>query len=255
MPGQNGEIQSWDNSRRFIQSGEIFGLECLKRLGTRLEESNAYLAPFEDPLQVDFGVHRWLRREREEAYSDWLAWIVEQIAESKYILPMFEIDDSALVARCHSKPIVEREFRIFNGKRRLDLVIEYGSEVLVVVEIKVTSAEEAETQKQEDYCAWIVLEAAERKFRVLLVTDAAELEYRGFRTLLWEDVCIYLRKLMPAVYQQRGTSIAAMILAFVGAVETNLLGLCLGYDGRIFPSRVPRILFYLDRALSPEEHS
>jgi len=42
------------------------------------EESGKKLEPFEDPLLVDPGAHRWLSDSHEESYSDWLAWVLEQ---------------------------------------------------------------------------------------------------------------------------------------------------------------------------------
>jgi hypothetical protein len=38
---------------------------------------------------VDFGVHRWLRASREEAYSDWLEWIVRQLETGPDVFSFF----------------------------------------------------------------------------------------------------------------------------------------------------------------------
>src|ERR1035441_3091068 len=40
-----------------------------------------------DPLHVDFYTHRWLKKEHEIAYSDWLAWILDQRKDSGAVLP------------------------------------------------------------------------------------------------------------------------------------------------------------------------
>jgi len=42
----------------------------------------------DDPLLVDFGTHRWLNKEHEVAYSDWLAWILDQRNDSGAVLSL-----------------------------------------------------------------------------------------------------------------------------------------------------------------------
>jgi len=38
--------------------------------------SSARLKPLGEPLEHDLGVNRWLAGAREEAYSDWLTWLL-----------------------------------------------------------------------------------------------------------------------------------------------------------------------------------
>src|SRR5438132_1432009 len=49
------------------------GVQC-SRLQELLHASERQLTPLGDPLTVDLGLHRWLAADREEAYSDCLAW-------------------------------------------------------------------------------------------------------------------------------------------------------------------------------------
>jgi hypothetical protein len=70
---------SWDPAGRMIAASRQLFTEQAERLKTLLAESNERLKPLGDPLSIDFGVHRWLAGEREEAYSDWLEWIIKQI--------------------------------------------------------------------------------------------------------------------------------------------------------------------------------
>ena len=44
--------------------------------------------PLRDPLHVDAGLNRWQRNDHEEAYSDWLAWILEQL-DTREVLKSF----------------------------------------------------------------------------------------------------------------------------------------------------------------------
>src|SRR5438270_6206210 len=68
----------WGAVRRIIDVAQAsFALKA-DRLEQLLVESRKLLEPFGDPLEVDFGAHRWLAGDREEAYSDWLQWIIQQ---------------------------------------------------------------------------------------------------------------------------------------------------------------------------------
>jgi hypothetical protein len=81
-----------------IRAAEPVLLSNAERLRTLLMRSNALLSPLADPLLTDCGVHEWLSRSREEAYSDWLAWIVRQmlawvvrqIQEPRHLLRLLE---------------------------------------------------------------------------------------------------------------------------------------------------------------------
>src|SRR5262249_4355715 len=46
----------------------------------------------------------------------------------------------------------------------------------------------------------------------------------GFNLVLWRDICLRLRGIVPSTCREN-ISIAAMIVAFVGAVEQNVLQL------------------------------
>ena len=40
-------------------------------------------APIGDPFKLDFGLNCWLAAEREEAYSDWIAWILQELGRRR----------------------------------------------------------------------------------------------------------------------------------------------------------------------------
>ena len=48
---------------------------------------------------------------------------------------------------------------------------------------------------------------------------------KGFHPVDWREFCLRLRKIVPSIIKTRGTVSAGMVLAFVGAIEQNLLGL------------------------------
>jgi hypothetical protein len=108
---------------------------------------------------------------------------------------------------------------------RLDLVIRYGLTALLVVEIKVTSAEDADTAKQSNYVAWLNKQPARRRKAILVCLDPQQEEYDGFRPIGWDRVAVNLRLLVRPLVLDGNLTAAAMTLAFAGAVEQNLLKL------------------------------
>src|SRR5262249_14371649 len=130
-----------------------------ERLRGLLERSNALLAPLADPLLTDFGVHQWLAKAREEVYSDYLKWIVEQLPTPEHVFRLFGINAPTGMALCQENPMVKREVPVPQGhdgqSGRLDLVVRYGEKALIVIEVKKTSAEVADTLKQRGYMQWI----------------------------------------------------------------------------------------------------
>jgi hypothetical protein len=207
-------------------------------LRSLLSRSGKRLHPFSDPLLANAGLNRWLRAEREEAYSDWLAWVLQQL-KADDILSLLHLDSPDMRLLCKGlQPNIERELIIPEG--RLDIVVQFGTTVLIVIEVKTTSADSAFIDKHEGYSKWLARQAAPCKpTPLLLAVDAEEQEYKGFVPLLWSDLCIGLRQLIPAIWQQLGVTKAAMLIAFVSAVETNLLHL-------VAPGKISwgRTLFY-----------
>src|SRR5437016_10172624 len=66
-----------------------------------LDKSEACLAPFGEPLRVDFGTHGWLKEDREESYSAWLAWIVEQLESPREVFGLFNLEgENAAISDC-----------------------------------------------------------------------------------------------------------------------------------------------------------
>ncbi len=87
--------------------------------------------------------------------------------------------------------------------------------------------ENADTQKGTGYCQPVEIAQYAARFKkyVILVLDAADEEYYGFKPRLWTDVCVELR-VMAAELCKRGEHLrAAMNLAFTAGVEQNLLKL------------------------------
>jgi hypothetical protein len=60
---------------------------------------------------------------------------------------------------------------------------------------------------------------------LLAVGDTNEEHCKGFTPLSWEELCIGLRRMLPDIRNRRGVVTASMFVAFISAVETNLLHL------------------------------
>jgi hypothetical protein len=219
---------SWSPVTEMIRVAEAEAQKLESELKQLLNVSDARLRAISlcDPLVADAGLNRWLKREREEAYSDWLKWILDQLGSPADVLGVLGVTESEIVAIATSQENafkIEREQYISAG--RLDLLLTLDDSVMIIVEVKKLSAEASDTAKQAGYYEWLESKRVPRRRALLLTTDAAEDKYENFSTLLWADVCIRLRCLFPALNTRIGSVKTAMFVAFVSAVETNLLNL------------------------------
>jgi len=125
---------------------------------------------------------------------------------------------------------VDREVRIDGGKRP-DIVIRCPGRILLVIEVKVTDEQSAFTAKQDQYRKWIDRqEEVPYKAAVFLAVNAEPGDSNGgFKRRDWRGVCLNLRRIVAAdAIAPRTTGPArlvrsALMLAFAGAVEQNLL--------------------------------
>jgi len=93
-----------------------------------------------EPLLADAGLNRWLKKEREEAYSDWLKWILDQLGTAMDVLGVLGISDPEIVAACQSGVFkIDREHHVPGG--RLDLLLSLDNSAIIIVEVKKYSAE------------------------------------------------------------------------------------------------------------------
>jgi hypothetical protein len=174
--------------------------------------------------------HRWLRLDREEAYSDWFQWVLAELREPEAILSVLGVTFAE-----HSNPVmrpvtIEREWQIPHGHEghqgRLDLAIWFGSAAIVVVELKVTPADASDTVKHVGYRRWLAEQKhipSDMKKTVLITPAALKDDYHGFVHVGWSDLCISLRRLAPSIIADGRALSAALILCFIAAVEQNLL--------------------------------
>src|SRR5207244_3389429 len=83
----------------------------------------------------------------------------------------------------------------------------------------------ADTEKQEGYFQAMEHSGMNCQYR-LLVTDATPEDVHHFKPFRYAELCVGLRCWAAAAPNDpRGHTFVALVLAFVGAVESNLLGL------------------------------
>jgi hypothetical protein len=230
--------------------------EQAERVASMLEESGRRLHPLGKPLATDFAVHRWLAGDREEAYSDWLQWVLLQLHDPDDVLRLLGVNERVDWSGWRGgPPEVNRELPVPEGHEgqggRLDLLVRYTGIAVLVVEVKKTGADEADTAKQAGYLAWFRGQPEPHRLPILLATEAEEDLYEGFRFLPWSELCLGLRRVARDRLGDGKGVVAALTLAFAGAVEQNLLGFSAPRARRHHPAGVnPRLTGYLERWLS-----
>ena len=188
-----------------------------------LAGSNAELAPLGEPLRLNLGKHRWLSADREESYSDWLAWILQGMLGSAEILPLFALGDGATGDLLGPAGTVRREVR--SQHDRTDIEVQIGKRALLLIEVKVQNTGSELPSQLKRYAQKVADQNVERPLLVLLGTEAPELslDLFGFTFTGWEALCQRLRQYANRVKESELLR-AAAILIFCGAVEQNLLG-------------------------------
>jgi hypothetical protein len=223
-----GVPADWAAVRSLINAVESYSQAHREELRRLLHQSDAKLNPLCDPLAANLGLNRWLAAEREEAYSDWLAWVLQQLTPAQ-LLSLFDIQLNLQSLDPLLAPIVRREVRILDGCRRLDIEVAFGHDMLLVIEVKIVPEQESDTRKNKEYKRWIDSQKYKNKKQVLL---AREISYKyrealpgGFAPVLWDDFCIRLRRMLmdPNFRAGKGLTITALMVAFIGAVEEILL--------------------------------
>jgi hypothetical protein len=247
---------NWKGMRDLIDAARPKLLADGDELRRLLEKSRRLLDPFGDPFDIDLGMHRWLADDREEAYSDWLQWILGQLQSPIFVYKLLSLEPPSGLDMWGVAPIIERERFVPKGHEghsgRLDLVIRYANHALIVIEVKKGSADDADTLKQDGYAKWIGQQPEPEKHSILLVTDGDEEVSHNFMVRRWCQICVFLRQL--AARRPKGlshTSIALM-LAFVGAVEQNLLDMSASHIRRVAKGaelHSPQVVDHLKTAL------
>jgi hypothetical protein len=241
--------------RKFAES-ETSHLQQLLHL------SDERLTPLSDPLWLSSRDNRWLdlRREREESYTDWLAWLLtemcsKQLCSADSMLKIFGLDGKEFGAQVRgSQPRLIREKSITTSdgeKKRLDLVIRFGDVGILLVEVKVRSIDEAGGRKNLPvYLKWLNSQESAARCAVLLVPASIDVPCDDWKIRTWDGVSLALRAQASALQKATPNSLLpALLLCFAGSVEQNLLGL----SATTKALAAPQTALYLERFLEKDK--
>lgn len=216
---------AWDSADLLVQRAKDLDDYALKHLKDALKDSAAVLSPLGEPLNLDLGKHRWLSADREESYSDWLAWILQGFAGTE-ILHLFTLRDEATMGLLGSEKIcVCREVWSKDKNSRTDIEVQFGEQGLLIIEVKVQNPG-SELQPELDRFERASKNLAHRDLILLGPEEPApSVQLSGFTFLDWRTLCQRLRQYASRAKENESELLrAAAILIFCGAVEQNLLG-------------------------------
>jgi hypothetical protein len=232
-----------------------------RRVREALQQSDKKLSPLGDPLRVTLSDHRWLRYDREESYSDWLAWVATTMCPEQILglLGLGNERELAAVVRGHQAKVArEIVIETSDGPKRLDLVIRFGTVATFLIEIKRTSYGRAGNLRNlELYGKWLDKEPGQKegKKAVLLVTERTEGEATEigarWQLLTWRAVSLALRRHAAQVCESGKAADLlkpGLWLCLAGAIEQNLLGFEVAATG--YSPSAPRTKRYLEEFLS-----
>lgn len=213
---------SWHSAYVFIQSAKGLDEYAQQDLQGALATSDAELSPLRDPLALNLGAHRWLSGDREESYSDWLAWILQGMLRAGDILLLFGFDVEGTSDVLGQVENVYRERSSEHG--RTDIEVRFGNRGLLLIEVKVQDPGSELPSQLERYSRRAAEEHVRRKLLALLGTEAPASSIAPFEFTDWRTLCQRLRRYANDV-KKSDLLRAAAILIFCGAVEQNVLGL------------------------------
>ena len=205
-----------------VEAAERDATSAAQKLGGLLEQSSRLLFPgVGDPLSasLEIGSHRWLAGDREEVYSDWLAWIIERQDDPARILPLFGLNG---LRGLDKRWTVGRE--VVTPFGRLDLLLRQEQAGVLCVEVKTESV--PGDDQLERYLEWLGGQRSSLGL-VLLAKDPPEDEtLRGSGWFCsWRHIAQSLRAWARDWLREGRLYDAVMTLAFCGAIERNLLSL------------------------------
>jgi len=212
---------SWDSAQLLLKRADGLDRYAREHLEDACACSATELSPLGEPLELNLGDHRWLSSDREESYSDWLAWIFQGMAAVE-ILPLFGFVDKAMIDALGQVESIRREEWSEHG--RTDIEVRFGKRGLLLVEVKIQNPGSELHSQLRRYKEMVAKERVDRELLVLLGTEAPELNIAPFEFTAWRELCQRLRRYAMQVKQSNMLR-AAAILIFCGAVEQNLFGL------------------------------
>jgi hypothetical protein len=215
------ELPSWDAALLLDRSMKALEEYARRHLKEALVDSNLELSPLSDPLELNLGKHRWLSEDREESYSDWLAWILQGMSTAEILL-LFHLGHEATVDALGQAEKVLREASGEHG--RTDVEVWFGERGLLLIEVKVQPTGSELPAQLKRYEEWAAGRLVRQRLYVFLGTEKPQQNIEPFKPTNWQTLCQRLRRYARSM-KDSNLLRAAAILIFCGAVEQNLIGL------------------------------
>jgi hypothetical protein len=239
-------IHEWAAATKLARDLHTMSQAVLKPLADAFDRSKKRLYPLSDPLDARFPLHRQLSSDREEVYSDWLQWVLQQFSDPRSLGHVLGSPNLARLANPEEPVSVDREITVERGYAgqagRLDLVLRQRSRRLIVVEVKTRAYAGSDLEKHAGYTESI--DSPETEF-IFLAVNPSDTDLRGFRFVSWAEVCVALRAIARSRLGPDHVLSMALVLAFVGAVEQNLLGFVSPESVSLPIGKAPRMLDHL----------
>jgi hypothetical protein len=149
---------------------------------------------------------------------------MKQFAECGALGEILDLPIASESDTCGIQLFNEWNIRSRDGKRsgRIDIAVWQGKVCLAILEIKTKRFTDDDLEKHLLYreSPDVPSEAA----KIFIAENSAGVDLRGFRPLNWQEVCFRLRRRVQHVAQNRGLVPGSMVIAFIAAVEQNILG-------------------------------
>jgi hypothetical protein len=207
---------SWDDAGVLANELREFEGPLRDRLRIACDRSNRALLDLGgDPLREDWSHFRPLRREREEDWSDWLAWLFKNSREGRFPRLLLRPQDSICAVED-----VRREARV-PGYRH-DIVIRWSNGERTTIEVKV--GDQAFEKTGPATQAYRLMYPRGSDFILLPRSDVPRCNVpKEVQKIVWDDVATSLRACIMQTDELVTWRVWAR--AFVGCVEQELLGL------------------------------
>jgi len=175
---------------------------------------------------------RPLRLEREEDWSDWLAYLISESRTDSFSSYLFKLPN--FHKRDYSNPKnVLREVS-YKGYRA-DIIIEWRNKYYTHIELKIGDANLAKTYKTAALMREYFRISRSKWHNFIIILEEQEDSWLGLfnntdelvSNLLWSDVAIAIRKSL--LYSDESIAWKVWAYSFLGAIEQKLLNFKIDY--------------------------
>ena len=229
-PARSPATISWVATQRLIDAAYEDALPRAEMLRSEISQSTSRLRGIGEPLLLDLGLHRRLDKAREESYSDWLAWTLDQLGTAGSVFHALGIEKHQALERCGQHcSVSSREVCIQEGHEghagRVDILVQFGTAAALVVEVKLGPPADP-MQLAGYHKSMATIPGACEPGVLIAVAEDSNAAPHGFVTRSWAGVCKRLRWLVADLLTKNCHPLkAALMLAFLSAVEQNIVGL------------------------------